>query len=59
MELHPGPGRTVTEHDVDDDGVFLDLMSEIVGGYYVFLHFGTPCSHWASLSHMNGGSRTT
>ncbi len=25
----------------------------------MYLHFGTPCSNWSSLSHLNGSSRTT
>ena len=45
-------------NDLDRDDVFIDLATEIISGYYWYLHFGTPCARWSALSHLNGGSRT-
>ena len=58
MESHPRPRAYVRAHDLDRDDVFLSLLSEVISGYYGYLHFATPCGQWASLSRINGSSRT-
>ena len=36
----------------------MNLVLEVLGGFYKFLHFGIPCGAWSSLAKMNGSSRS-
>ena len=57
MERNPSRHVTVHAHDLDRDDVFIELVTEVLAGFYCYMHFGTPCASWSALSRINGSSR--
>ncbi len=58
MEAFPSRHIYIRECDLDRPDVFVNLLTEIIGGWYRFLHIGLPCSTWSALARLNGSSRS-
>ena len=43
--------------DLDFEDVRGRLVSEILSGFLVYLHFGITCSSWANANTLSGGTR--
>ena len=50
--------KYISANDLDDPAVRQQLHDEIACGMYFWMHFGIPCTGWASLNMVNGGSRS-
>lgn len=53
-----GTGKYIACNDMDLAEVRDCLWQEAVAGYYAYTHFGIPCTGWASMNQVNGGTRT-
>ena len=54
----PGSRRVCASCVFDHDQWFIELLTEVVAGYYGFLHIRAPSTGWSILSHLHGGSRS-
>ena len=50
--------RYLSINDLDDISTRDALLQEAAAGLLKFLHLGIPCTGWASMNQVNGGTRT-
>ena len=58
-EAYPGKGNYIAEFDLDRQEVFDHLLSLVLAGVYIYIHFGLVRSSFSLLQTLfNGGTRT-
>ena len=56
-EAFPSKHVYVQDVDLDRDDVFADLLTSVIAGFYLYIHFGLVCTSWGHAGRLSGGTR--